>query len=83
MQILSPTILLYNALIYHCKESDENWSFENVRPLRVNNKGTATASPVYTLNATSLDDFAKKTTLGKNVSTSSTWGCLLGVRLIF
>ena len=58
-------------------------SFENIRPLRVNNRGTATAAPVYTLNATSLEDFASKTTLSKNVSTSSTWGCLLGVRLIF
>lgn len=58
-------------------------SYENVRPLRVNNKGTATAAPVYTLNATSLDDFKAKTTLSKNVSTSSTWGCLLGIRLIF
>jgi predicted LPLAT superfamily acyltransferase len=58
-------------------------SFENVRPLRVNNRGTATSAPVYTLNATSLDDFKTKTTLTKNVSTSSTWGCLLGIRLIF
>jgi hypothetical protein len=58
-------------------------SYENVRPLRVNNKGTATAAPVYTLNATSLEDFGKKTTISKNVSTSSTWGCLLGIRLIF
>lgn len=58
-------------------------SFENVRPLRVNNRGTSTAAPVYTLNATSLDDFKAKTTLSKNVSTSSTWGCLLGLRFIF
>ncbi len=58
-------------------------SFDNIRPLRVNNRGTATAAPVYTLNATSLEDFGKKTTLSKNVSTSSTWGCLFGFRLIF
>jgi len=58
-------------------------SFENVRPLRVNNRGTATTAPVYTLNATSLQDFAAKTTISKDVSTSSTWGCLLGIRLIF
>jgi len=58
-------------------------SYENVRPLRVNNRGTASAAPVYTLNATSLEDFGKKTTLSKNVSTSSTWGCLFGFRLIF
>lgn len=58
-------------------------SFDNIRPLRVNNRGTATAAPVYTLNATSLDDFTAKTTLSKDISTRSTWGCLLGVRLIF
>jgi len=58
-------------------------SYENIRPLRVNNRGTASAAPVYTLNATSLEDFGKKTTLSKNVSTSSTWGCLFGFRLIF
>jgi len=58
-------------------------SYDNVRPLRVNNKGTSTAAPIYTLNASSLDDFAKKTTISKDVSTSSTWGCLLGIRLIF
>jgi hypothetical protein len=58
-------------------------SYENVRPLRVNNRGTATAAPVYTLNATSLQDFTAKTTISKDVNTSSTWGCLLGIRLIF
>ena len=58
-------------------------SYDNVRPLRVNNRGTASAAPVYTLNATSLQDFEKKTTLSKNPSTSSTWGCLLGFRIIF
>ena len=58
-------------------------SYENVRPLRVNNKGTATAAPVYTLNANSLDDFTSKTTISKDISTSSTWGCLLGIRLLF
>jgi hypothetical protein len=58
-------------------------SYQNVRPLRVNNKGTATAAPVYTLNANSLSDFETKTTISKDISTSSTWGCLLGIRLIF
>lgn len=58
-------------------------SFENVRPLRVNNRGTATEAPVYTLNATSLDDFTAKTTISKDISTGSTWGCLFGIRLIF
>jgi hypothetical protein len=58
-------------------------SYENVRPLRVATRGTATAAPTYTLNATSLDDFANKSTISKNISTSSTWGMLLGIRLIF
>jgi hypothetical protein len=58
-------------------------SYQNVRPLRVNNRGTSTSEPVYTLNANSLEDFTSKTTISKNVNTSSTWGCLLGIRLIF
>lgn len=58
-------------------------SYDNVRPLTVKTKGNATSAPVYTLNASSLEDFGKKTTLSKDPSTSSTWGCLLGVRLIF
>ncbi|MCU0367010.1 MAG: cell envelope biogenesis protein OmpA, partial [Bacteroidales bacterium] len=58
-------------------------SYDNVRPLTVVTRGTATTAPVYRLNATSLTDFANKTTLSKSISTSSTWGCLLGVRLIF
>jgi hypothetical protein len=58
-------------------------SYENVRPLTVVNRGSATAAPTFRLNASSLDDFAAKTTLSKSLSTSSTWGCLLGIRLIF
>lgn len=58
-------------------------SFDNVRPLTVVTRGTNTTEPVYRLNATSVDDFNTKTTLSKSISTSSTWGCLLGVRLIF
>jgi hypothetical protein len=58
-------------------------SFENVRPLRVAARGNATTAPTYTLNATSLADFDTKTTISKNISTSSTWGMLLGIRLIF
>jgi len=58
-------------------------SYENVRPLTVVTRGSATAAPVYRLNASSLDDFEAKTTLSKSISTSSTWGCLLGIRLIF
>jgi hypothetical protein len=58
-------------------------SFDNVRPLTVVSKGTATSAPTYNLNATSLDDFAAKTTLSKNISTTSTWGALFGIRLLF
>lgn len=58
-------------------------SYDNVRPLTVVTKGTSTTAPVYKLNATSIDDFKKKTTLSKDISTASTWGCLLGFRLIF
>lgn len=58
-------------------------SYENVRPLTVLTRGTATTAPVYRLNATSLADFATKTTLSKSIGTGSTWGCLLGLRLIF
>lgn len=64
-------------------------SFENIRPLRVANKnintvtGESTTAPAFSLNATSLDDFAGKTTLSKSISTSSTWGALFGIRLIF
>jgi hypothetical protein len=58
-------------------------SYENVRPLTVASRGSATAAPTYRLNAISLTDFATKTTLSKSLSTSSTWGCLLGIRLIF
>ncbi len=58
-------------------------SYENVRPLTVVSRGSATSQPTFRLNATSLQDFKNKTTLSKSLSTSSTWGCLLGVRLIF
>jgi hypothetical protein len=58
-------------------------SYDNVRPLTVVTKGNATTEPVYRLNATSIADFTSKTTLSKSISTSSTWGCLLGFRLIF
>jgi len=58
-------------------------SYDNVRPLTVVTRGSATVEPVYRLNATSLTDFETKTTLSKSISTGSTWGCLLGIRLIF
>lgn len=58
-------------------------SYENVRPLTVLTRGTSTAAPVYRLNASSIADFQTKTTLTKSIGTGSTWGCLLGLRLIF
>jgi hypothetical protein len=64
-------------------------SYENVRPLRVANRniatatGISTAPPTFSLNANDLEDFAAKTTLSKSTSTSSTWGALFGIRLIF
>lgn len=58
-------------------------SYENVRPLRVVSRGSSTAAPTFRLNAASLDEFESLTTLSKSISTSSTWGCLLGIRLIF
>jgi len=58
-------------------------SFENVRPLTVVSRGSATSQPTFALNALSLQDFKEKTTLSKSLSTGSTWGCMLGVRLIF
>jgi len=58
-------------------------SYENVRPLTVVSRGSSTSQPTYRLNASSLQDFKDKTTLSKSLSTGSTWGCLLGVRLIF
>lgn len=58
-------------------------SYENVRPLTVVSRGNATTPPTFRLNANSIADFEAKTTLSKSLSTSSTWGCLLGIRLIF
>ena len=58
-------------------------SYDNVRPLAVATRGDASNAPVYRLNASSLADFDSKTTISKDISTSSTWGLLLGVRLTF
>jgi hypothetical protein len=58
-------------------------NFDNVRPLTRVGLPTATTAPTFRLNATSLEDFQNKTTLSKNISTASTWGALLGFRLIF
>ena len=58
-------------------------SGDNVRPLTVVSRGSTTGAPTFRLNANSLEDFAGKTTLGKDITTDSTWGALLGIRLIF
>lgn len=58
-------------------------SYDNVRPLTVVTKGTASTEPVYRLNSNSVEEFRTKTFLTPNVNTSSTWGCLMGIRLIF
>ena len=58
-------------------------SYENVRPLRVVSAGNATTAPTFRLNAQSVADFEDATTLKKSISTSSTWGSLLGIRFIF
>lgn len=58
-------------------------SFDNVRPLTRAALPTTTAAPTFTLNATSVDDFNAKTKLSKTISTTSTWGALLGLRFIF
>lgn len=58
-------------------------SYENVRPLTRAALPTATTAPTFRLNATSVADFEAKSVISKSVSTSSTWGALLGIRLIF
>ena len=58
-------------------------SYENIRLLRVVSRGTATTAPTYRLNVESIDEWNSKTKLANTLSTSSTWGCLLGIRLIF
>jgi len=58
-------------------------SYDNIRPLTVVSRGNATNQPTFRLNASSVADFETKTTVTRSLSTSSTWGCLLGVRLIF
>lgn len=59
-------------------------SYNNIRPLTY--KGVISSSnptPTYTLNATSLQQFQQNNHFVDNVSTGSTWGALLGLRLIF
>lgn len=58
-------------------------SYDNVRPLTMVGRPTATAAPTFRLNANSIDEFKTKTKLNKSISTGSTWGALLGFRLTF
>ncbi len=58
-------------------------SYDNVRPLTRVGLPTATTAPTFRLNANTVEEFQEKTELGKSLSTTSTWGALLGIRLIF
>jgi len=58
-------------------------SYENIRPLRVVSAGSSTAAPTFRLNAETLESWEDLSKLSRTLTTSSTWGCLLGVRLIF
>ncbi|MFN8256638.1 MAG: carboxypeptidase regulatory-like domain-containing protein [Bacteroidales bacterium] len=58
-------------------------SFDNVRPLTRVALPTANTAPTFRLNANSISAFNTASTLTKSVSTSSTWGALLGIRFIF
>jgi hypothetical protein len=58
-------------------------SYDNVRPLRVVSNGGGSTAPTFRLNAGSIAEFETNTKLSKSISTSSTWGCLFGIRLIF
>jgi len=58
-------------------------NYDNVRPLRVATSPDATTEPAFRLNASSIENFKELTQLSKSVSTSSTWGSLLGIRFIF
>ncbi|HBG24758.1 MAG: hypothetical protein A2266_08215 [Bacteroidetes bacterium RIFOXYA12_FULL_40_10] len=57
-------------------------SYDVIMPLTykgVNHLG----APTYTLNATDIANFDSKNKMIKSVTTGSTWGMLLGVRLLF
>lgn len=57
-------------------------SYDRIRPLKFASRNAAN-EPVFQLNATSPEAFWKNNTWQTSASTSSTWGMLLGVRLIF
>ncbi len=58
-------------------------SYDNVRLLTMVDKPTATDAPTFRLNANSIDQFKQNTELSNTLTTSSTWGALLGLRLVF
>lgn len=57
-------------------------SYDNVRPLKYAGV-TEDKRPIYQINATSSENFEKNSGWTPNVTTSSTWGMLLGVKLTF
>ena len=58
-------------------------SYNNIMPLSLVKGGTP-ESPLFNLNASSIEDFrAKANTWDNDVTVSSTWGLLFGVKLIF
>ena len=58
-------------------------SYDNIRPLTRVALPTATTAPTFRLNANTIDQFKASTELIKTLSTGSTWGMLLGIRLVF
>lgn len=58
-------------------------SFENIRPLTMVGRPTATTAPTFRLNANTVDDFNKGVKPTKLLSTSNTWGAMIGLRFIF
>lgn len=56
--------------------------YDNIMPLTYRGVD-ASKTPTFTLNASDRESFRKKAGWNGQLSTSSTWGCQLGVRLIF
>ena len=56
--------------------------YDNIMPLTYRGVD-ASKTPTFTLTASDRESFRKKAGWNGQLSTSSTWGCQLGVRLIF
>lgn len=56
-------------------------SYDNIKLLKV--AGYQNGQPVYQLNASNIDYFKENARFVDNVSTSSTWGMMLGIKLSF